>query len=255
MWAYYASSNQGYCIEYDLEKLEDKTKNPDFSVQVDVCYSDKIPILDLDDIRNKLIFQKMYGTKKERWHHEEELRLIFDNSSIKKYHESAITGIYFGCNSKDSLIEVFKEAFINRNIKFYKMVVNRENNSLESIIIYESLKDELTKINQYSFEILKYENNKTVENYFIYLKGKLDINIISDFVFLFRENYCYKPSNINIFDSLEIIDLLGTFSLKGKDYIRYADAYIASSYFDAQEVIDEYPFKDPFYQQQLREME
>ncbi len=52
MWAYYASSNYGYCIEYDLEKLEDKTKNADFSARIDVRYSDDIPVIGLKDILN-----------------------------------------------------------------------------------------------------------------------------------------------------------------------------------------------------------
>ena len=196
----------------------------------------------------------MYGTKKKRWLHEEEVRLIFDTSSIKIHHESAITGIYFGCKSENSFVEIFKEFFKNRNIKFYKMVANRNNNSFDSILLYDIVKTESTKIKEYNFEILKYENNTTIENYFIYLKDKLDKDELKYFIFIFRKHYCYKPSNINIFDSSEIKDLIGVSSLTGKDYIYYADTYIASSHFCAEEVVDEYPFKDPYYQQQLREI-
>jgi len=61
MWAHYASSNRGYCIEYDRDKLKDKTINFDFAVELDVTYSDEIPTLTFEDIKGNSMFKKMFG--------------------------------------------------------------------------------------------------------------------------------------------------------------------------------------------------
>ena len=45
----------------------------------------------------------VFGVKKENWKHEEEIRLIFNNSSLKSHHESAITGVYFGCHATEDI--------------------------------------------------------------------------------------------------------------------------------------------------------
>lgn len=255
MWAYYASSNRGYCIEYDLDKLKDKTKNFDFSSELEIIYSDEIPTLNIEDIKDNLMFKKMYGVKKRNWQHEEEIRLIFDNSSIKDHHESAMTGIYFGCQCNDSTIELFKEKFSNRDINFYKITPNKQKNIFESIVIYECRRHRKFQIAKYDFEILKYQDNSVVENYYLYLKEKLSKEELREFVSAFREEYCYKPSNLNIFDTPEISDLIGIYPLKGKEYIRYADSYIALADFSTEDFLFEYPFKDFYYKEVVKELE
>ncbi|WP_409013870.1 DUF2971 domain-containing protein [Chryseobacterium geocarposphaerae] len=49
LWAYYASSYSGYCIEYDLDKLIDKGQNFDFQYQFQIDYKDNIPTLSVED--------------------------------------------------------------------------------------------------------------------------------------------------------------------------------------------------------------
>lgn len=253
MWAYYASSNRGYCMEYDLKKLKDKSRNFDFTSQLDISYSNEIPVLELNDIKNNLMFQKMFGVKKQNWSHEEEIRLIFDNSSLKKYHESAITSIYFGYQSSESLIDIFKETFYNRNIKFYRITVNKKENRFESILIHESEKKTNYNINKYSFEILKYHDNDVVENYHIYLKDSLLGQELNEFVLSFREKFCYKPSNLSIYNTSDIIKLVDCYPLKGTEYIKYAEAFIALADFSTEDYIIEYPFKDLYYRDQIKE--
>lgn len=64
MWAYYASANKGYCIEYDVKKLKDKTRNFDFSTQIEIDYCDQKPTLSIEDIKNDSMLKKMFGIKK-----------------------------------------------------------------------------------------------------------------------------------------------------------------------------------------------
>lgn len=253
MWAYYASSNRGYCIEYDLEKLKDKTQNFDFSKQLDIVYSDHIPTLGIDDLKNDLMFQKMYGVKKKNWQHEKEIRLIFDNSSLKKHHESAITAIYFGYQANENTISSIIEAFKNRDVKFYKIKLNKEKNKYEDLLFSEAKRQLQYDIDKFNFDIISYKDGSVVENYYIYLKDKVDSNGLKDFVFAFREKYCYKPSNLNIFDSPNISDLIDKYPLKGKEYIRYADSFIALADFSTEDFIFEYPYKDWYYKEQLTE--
>ncbi|RDB06536.1 DUF2971 domain-containing protein [Runella aurantiaca] len=254
MWAYYASSHKGYCIEYDLEKLKVKTKDSDYSNQLEISYTDDIPTLGIEDLDNNLMLQKMYGIKKEKWKHEQEIRLIFNSSSLKNHHESAITGVYFGYLASKRLIEVFKEAFKDRDIKFYQITVNTHKNQLEEKLHFEFQKQRKFDISKYDFEILKYQNSTSLDNYYIYLKDTLNKNDLKKFVFAFRERFCYKPNNINIFNTDKISDLIGVYPLKGADYIRYADAFIAAAYFSPEDFIHEYPYKDFYYKEQLDEI-
>lgn len=255
MWAYYASSNRGYCIEYDFEKLKDNTQNFDYSSELEIQYSDTIPTLSIDDMKSNLMLSKMYGTKKKGWIHEDEIRLIFDNSSLKNHHESAITGIYFGYQSSDDSIESFKEIFKNRNVKFYRIYPDKQKNNLNSTLFYETTKQNKFDLKKFNFEVLEYQNNSVVENYYIYLKDILTEDELKEFVLAFREEKCYKPSNINIFNTSDISNLIGIYPLKGKDYIQYADAFIALADFSCEDFLFMYPYKDFRYKEVKAELE
>ena len=254
MWAYYSTSYSGYCIEYDLEKLKDKTKNFDFSMQLDITYSDDIPTIKLEDFENISIFQKMFGTKTTYWRHEEETRLLFENFSIKEHHESAITGIVFGYKANNNLIETFKDAFDNRDIKFYRVVVNRQKNRLEKDLILELQKQRNFNLTKYTFEVLKYTNNLAVENYHLVLKGPSSNDDAKNLIFAFREKICYKPSNIHVYNTPSIVELIDIYPLRGKDYIHYAEACIASSDFDSENLVIFSPYKDSYYQEEIEKL-
>lgn len=70
----------------------------------------------------------------------------------------------------------------------------------------------------------------------------------------FKEKYSYKPSNLNIFNSSDIFNLIGKYPLAGKEYVKYADAFLAVADFDSDSV-DEYPYKDFFYKEQPKKLE
>ncbi len=123
LWAYYASSYSGYCVEYDLDKLIDKEQNFDFQYQFEIDYKDNIPTLGIDDMINlqEGFIKKMFATKKSAWRHEEEIRLIFDKFGMKKFHPSAITGIYFGAKTTEIIKESFYGIFKDMDVKFYEV--------------------------------------------------------------------------------------------------------------------------------------
>ncbi len=53
MWAHYANSHKGFCIEYDIEKLYDSEKLP-FNVNKfdSITYSDTPPTVTFEDIKD-----------------------------------------------------------------------------------------------------------------------------------------------------------------------------------------------------------
>ena len=53
MWAHYANSHKGFCIEYDIEKLQD-SENYTFDVnRMKIEYKNEPPIIGLDDIEER----------------------------------------------------------------------------------------------------------------------------------------------------------------------------------------------------------
>ncbi|MHA3054100.1 DUF2971 domain-containing protein [Acinetobacter sp. ANC 4633] len=150
LWAYYADSHAGFCIEYDLEKLGELTK---FSSSFDVVYQDSIPKIQFDmlvrgDTESVLETLKLTsGTKSKRWQHENEIRVLMDNFGKVEYDFRAVKAIYFGLNmpktqqglhkenkdlpdylskvSQEQVMEILK----GRNIKYYQMAL--KSNSYE----------------------------------------------------------------------------------------------------------------------------
>ncbi len=123
MWAYYASSHTGFCIEYDLERLKLEAR-AGWSV-IDVSYQKEPQIIQFEDISTheeiSPILGKMIGTKSQRWSHEKEIRIITTNSGKNHYAPPALTGIYFGCRCTDDFITQVRKRLSGRNISYYKV--------------------------------------------------------------------------------------------------------------------------------------
>lgn len=136
LWAYYANSHTGFCIEYDLEKLGELTK---IAGSFDVLYEHNIPQITLDDligIQSDVIkiLQLTSGTKSKKWQHEDEIRIIMDYFGKVEYDFRAVKAIYFGLRMPktqqdlhDNLSQVSQEQVMEvlkgRNIKYYQMVL------------------------------------------------------------------------------------------------------------------------------------
>lgn len=161
LWAYYADSHTGFCIEYDLEKLGELTKN---SCNFDVVYQDVIPQITFDSLIDKNfssveVFKLTSGTKSKKWQHEDEIRIIMDNFGKVEYDFRAVKAIYFGLNmpktpqdlhndnkdlpnyfskvSQEQVMEVLK----GRNIKYYQMVLKSNSYEFEYIEVVDPYKD------------------------------------------------------------------------------------------------------------------
>ena len=88
LWAHYAYSHQGFCIEYDLDKLVNSGAGDWYSFPVK--YDEEPPKLDIQDLtslsndRGKNFVQKMTGYKSTRWSYEREIRVICSRSGSQR---------------------------------------------------------------------------------------------------------------------------------------------------------------------------
>ena len=127
LWAHYASSYNGYCIEYDIDQLKNNYLTPKTVNKFLVDYQPKLSTITTHDIEQDNVLKKLYATKSRKWICEKEIRLIYDTSSIKNYHPSALLSICFGMNLSKKHRQKIIKSLINKNITFYE--IYREPNS------------------------------------------------------------------------------------------------------------------------------
>ncbi|MFN4363058.1 DUF2971 domain-containing protein [Chryseobacterium hispalense] len=248
LWAYYASSYSGYCIEYDLDKLIDKEQNFDFQYQFEIDYKDNIPTLGIDDMINLQdgFIKKMFATKKSAWRHEEEIRLIFDKFGIKKFHPSAITGIYFGSKTPEIIKESFYGLFKDMDVKFYEVFPS--NFKLDFKLIHETKRVLHYDLNKFDFQILKHSSNTIHESFHIYYQGPVKEPEILEFINAFREKYCIKENTISLYNNTEIKELLDVYPKNDDQHLKLCESLITDINSDInEENIVYYPLKDSKY--------
>ena len=123
MWAHYGESHQGFCIEYNLQRLILEARNQ-WDV-VDVAYSETPPTLTVDDIarqgEHSHIVQTLVGHKSRRWEYEDELRIVTTTSGANYYAQSAVTGIYFGCRCSVENTEKIRSRLSGRSLSYVSM--------------------------------------------------------------------------------------------------------------------------------------
>lgn len=116
MWAQYGESHEGFCIEYDLDRLVLEARDQ-WSV-VDVVYSESPPTLAVADLVTKSgcagVIRKLVGHKSQRWAYEDELRIITTRSGRNNYAQAAVTGIYFGCRCSEGNIKKVRRRLSGR---------------------------------------------------------------------------------------------------------------------------------------------
>lgn len=123
LWAHYADSHKGFCIEYDLERLISKqnTKHKFFDVQ----YSTQIPALNFSEILDQsnpdALIKIMLGFKSQRWEYENELRIITENQGLNTYDYRAVKAIYFGLKTPKDEIEQVMKTLQGRRIKYFQI--------------------------------------------------------------------------------------------------------------------------------------
>ncbi|MBE6302957.1 MAG: DUF2971 domain-containing protein [Bacteroidales bacterium] len=232
LWAHYANSHQGFCIEYDLDKL-DTSITDIIDYRIDVKYQENKPtILPNDSIEEKI--KKAFSTKSLPWAYENEYRLVFGSSGVKKVAYEAIRAIYFGL--KMSLTE--RNAIINglkhKGVKFYQIErVAKDYKLSASKLLFD-----------YTHEIVNIENLPTVTNYIIWYKSpNKDKSSVEDFMCQIRKKL--KPkSNITLIDDMKALPILVNYrphTITAEETEIKAKHWIAYSTFGSPECVWMYP--------------
>ncbi len=237
MWAHYADSHRGFCIEYELTEFE-KIFTPDFDLRrrINISYQADMPSITNEDFSDVFCIQeKVFGTKSLAWNSENEIRLVFEKSGMKKYSNSTITGIYFGLHigidERNYIIDTLKD----RNICFYQM--NRIGNS------YKLSCSQLNISDIYNYQIIRQSSNHIVDNYNVLYCGiNKDSVTMQNFVNEFRRGKS-KPINITIFDNIEVDKCIDKRSYETTEieHKLLSKHWIAYSSFDAPESVWMYP--------------
>lgn len=169
LWAHYANSHYGFCIEYDLHKLKNGYSNEDlYSFQIN--YSSKPPQLRLSDITNRNTqetIKKIAGFKSKEWKYEEETRIVFDKPKMRHYHPNAISGVYFGLRMPDEIRNNIMKRLSGRGLKFYEIIQTPNtyrferkellNKHVAEFRYLSEIPDRITGIGNVAFTITKLE--------------------------------------------------------------------------------------------------
>ncbi len=210
LWAYYADSHCGFCIEYDFEKL---TALKQITASFDVDYKEYSPMGNIDpsnELNAAEILKDTSGTKSLSWEHEKEYRICVEPVGIFNYDFHAVKAIYFGLRmprfSKDlgegntelpeALAKVSQqqvmEALQGRGIKYYQIVLKPNSYKLdvqEVEDIYKNAQKYKDKVSVISKELIDYNDyGRGVEKHYFDKVAE----IIS------REPYFYELFLINV---------------------------------------------------------
>lgn len=141
LWAYYADSHRGFCIEYDLEIL--KKYQIEHEPSIDVEYQECIPTIEMLDMlalndNQQLLQKKIIATKSKHWKHENEIRIVTGRTGLYDYDYRALKAIYFGHRSEEKFRKLTMRLLKGRSIKYYLMkpekgAYNLERHELEDL--------------------------------------------------------------------------------------------------------------------------
>jgi hypothetical protein len=151
LWAHYADSHKGFCIEYDLDKLiKQHHQNHKY---FEVNYIDNPPDISLSNILSKddgnSLVRQMLGYKSKRWEYENEIRVITENYGLNIYDFRAVKSIYFGLRMSEHEILKVMKALKGRNVNYFKMSLKPNSFQLEAF----KIKDQFPTLEKYKYSI------------------------------------------------------------------------------------------------------
>lgn len=215
LWAHYANSHRGFCIEYNLDKLIDsyihESKN-----HFPVLYSLKPSELEFTDIsqastNNGSLLQKIFACKSKEWEYEKEYRIVTNDFGIHNYDFDAVQSIYFGLKMPDSQKKAMMNRLEGRSIKFYQITKMSNDYNLQAILLkdidysnlfyFKEIPSEITNCKPIKYEIFE-------KNYYK-ISRKADIRIELEFTIsddairwlsnIIKEHLFYGAEKIFIF--------------------------------------------------------
>lgn len=119
LWAHYAASHTGFCIEFDIDVLINYELN-DYSI-LHVKYKEGPETITVDDFEEKKFLEKMFGIKSKVWEYEKEIRVITSASGTHNYDFRAVKAIYFGLRMPEIQKKELMQKLQGRGINYYQV--------------------------------------------------------------------------------------------------------------------------------------
>ena len=137
LWAHYADSHRGFCIEYELDTIQQKLNNFGKHYHIEVNYSNSPRALTFNHLTNIInkqseFLQTMFGNKPSDWDYEKEIRLITDQFGVHYHDYRAVRSIYFGSRMPTEDKHRIMETLKGRKIKYYQMHIPNNSYKLEA---------------------------------------------------------------------------------------------------------------------------
>lgn len=204
LWAHYADSHNGFCIEYDLDKLCE-FEGARYSI-FDVIYQNKPPIINVDDIfasdaQNEVI-QKLTSVKSKRWDYEQEIRIITPSKGKQYYDFRAVKAIYFGLRMSEKKIRLIMKTLQGRGVKYFQMQL--KSNSYE--LTYQRLDDlyptqqkykySISPIDEYTIDVQNLDNKWSKYKPYLFKLAEI----------VRREPYCQEVTMVTLDTTKSTID-------------------------------------------------
>ena len=140
MWGHYANKHNGFCIEYDVDKLVKKVK-PIMPVVYTEAPFDASDIIDMRGITDKYVNICPVLFKSKDWSYEKEWRLIIpknENDKVFYHFPEAIIGIYLGFKTlSNKSADELETIANNMNIPVYRM----QRSYLSYDLVFSSIED------------------------------------------------------------------------------------------------------------------
>ncbi len=148
LWAHYANSHRGFCIEFDKEKLiryiNEENRNTLYGQKSllqfeQVIYSKTFPLINPETFSEPDKFTQPLITKSIDWKYEEEFRIIYLKGANRHYEidDSIISGVYLGLKASADTEKHIKQCLEKRKSKIplFKAKMKQKEYALEFVKI------------------------------------------------------------------------------------------------------------------------
>jgi hypothetical protein len=116
-WAHYGRSHTGFCVGFDEQKLR---QWPEVAGAGNVSYLQQAPVFRFFHDDPSEFAAKVMFSKSAYWAYEEEFRLVFHSTGLKKLPEGAIVEITLGCRAPAMLRAEARKRLANSAVKRYQ---------------------------------------------------------------------------------------------------------------------------------------
>lgn len=116
-WAHYGRNHTGFCVGFDEQKLREW---PEVAKSGNVTYRQNAPAFRFFHDDPAEFDAKVMFSKSACWAYEEEFRLVFDRSGLRRLPEGAVVEITLGCRAPARLRAEARNKLANSAVELYQ---------------------------------------------------------------------------------------------------------------------------------------